>query len=421
MVAGDTFRAAAIEQLEAWGQRAGVEVIKHKAGADPSAVVFDGIYWLFGFVRMGTVALTAQSLGAGDRREQHAVLARALLVALAIGVSLVLLQWPVAVVTYDLLGGSPAVRRAAETYFLVRIWAAPFTLGNQTMLGWLIGLARTGTALSLQIAINLVNIALTVGLVLWIDLGLVGAAVAAAIAETLGFVAGLVCVRRIVGPRLDLAAADLLRRDRLRRMLAINRDIMIRTAGVIAAFAFFAARGAREGDATLAANAVLQNFVVIGSFFLDGMATAAEQLCGRAVGARDRGAFARAAGLTTGWGLGFGAAATAAFLAGGGTLIDLMTTSADVRTVARQFMPFAALAPVLGALAYTFDGIYIGATWTRDMRNLMMAALALYLATWWATQGLGNAGLWCALLVFLAARGLLQAARYPRLSSTTFS
>jgi multidrug resistance protein, MATE family len=166
---------------------------------------------------------------------------------------------------------------------------------------------------------------------------------------------------------------------------------------------------------------VLQNFVVIGSFFLDGMATAAEQLCGRAVGARDQNGFKRAARLVAGWGLGFGAAATAIFLTGGTVLIDLMTTSADVRAAARAFMSYAACAPLLGALAYTFDGVYIGATWTRDMRNLMMIALALYVATWWATRPLGNAGLWIAILVFLAARGVLQAIRYRGLADTAFS
>jgi MATE family multidrug resistance protein len=203
-------------------------------------------------------------------------------------------------------------------------------------------------------------------------------------------------------------------------MMAINRDIMIRTAALIAAFAFFTAQGARAGDVALAANAVLHNFILVGSFFLDGLATAAEQLCGRSVGARDGAAFAQAARRVLAWGLVFGAATTILFLAVGAPLIDTMTTSAEVRQAARQFMLFAALAPVAGVAAYTFDGIYIGATWARDMRNLMMIALAIYLATWWALRGYGNAGLWMALLVFLIARGALQAARYPALVRATF-
>jgi MATE family multidrug resistance protein len=389
-------------------------------GVALAAVVFDGIYWLFGFVRMGTVALTAQAVGAGDVLEQRAVLSRALLISGVIGAALLALQAPLASVVYDLLGGSDAVRRAAETYFFVRIWSAPFTLGNLTLLGWLIGIARTGTALALQIAINSLNIVLTVLLVLVLDYGIAGAAFAAAIAEAAGFGAGAVVAWSLLGRRFELAMAAVLRRDKLVRMLAVNRDIMIRTACVIAAFSFFAAQGARSGDAALAANAVLHNFVLIGSFFLDGMATAAEQLCGRSVGAHDRAAFLRATQLALRWGLGFGAASTAAFLLGGTALIDLMTTSPQVRSVARDYMLFAAVSPVLGVAAYTYDGIFIGATWVRDMRNLMLAALVVYIATWWALTDYGNAGLWTALLVFLAARGLLQAARYPRLLSRTF-
>ena len=148
---------------------------------------------------------------------------------------------------------------------------------------------------------------------------------------------------------------------------------------------------------------------------------AAEQLCGRSTGARDSAAFARAMRLVLAWGLLFGAGITAVFVAGGGALIDTMTTSPEVRTAARQFLPFAALAPAAGVLAYGFDGIYIGATWTRDMRNLMLIALALYFGVWWALRPLGNAGLWLALLGFLLARGVLQALRYPALARATFA
>ncbi len=389
-------------------------------GVALAAIVFDGIYWLFGFLRMGTVALTAQALGAGDASEQRAVLSRALLIAGIIGVALVLLQAPLASATSTLLGGSSAVRQAAETYFFVRIWSAPFTLGNLTLIGWLTGIARATTALALQIAINSINIALTALFVLWLDFGIAGAALAAVLAEAMGFAAGLAVAWRLLGGRFETATAIVLQRGKLVRMLVINRDIMIRTACVIGAFAFFAAQGARAGDTALAANAVLHNFVLIGSFFLDGMATAAEQLCGRAIGARDRSAFVQATKLALAWGLGFGVACTAVFLAVGPALITLMTTNAEVQDFARTFLPFAAVAPVLGALAYTFDGVYIGATWARDMRNLMLTAFALYLATWWALRGYGNTGLWVAILVFLAARGALQAARYRALVRATF-
>jgi MATE family multidrug resistance protein len=159
---------------------------------------------------------------------------------------------------------------------------------------------------------------------------------------------------------------------------------------------------------------------MIGSFFLDGFATAAQQLCGQATGARDRSAFERAVRLILGWGFGFGVATTLVFLAGGNPLIDVMTASPEVRSAARDFMILAALAPVAGVLAYAYDGIYIGATWARDMRNLMVAALAIYFAAWWALTPFGNTGLWWALLIFLLARGVLQGVRYPALMRATF-
>ena len=370
-----------------------------------SALVFDCLFWLFGFLRMGTVALTAQALGAGDlgraarRADARAADRRGHRIAADCAAGSACRR------RLRALGGSDAVRAAAETYFFVRIWSAPCALANFAVLGWLVGIARAGTALALQIAINTVNIAFTVLLVLVLDYGIAGAATAALIAEACGLAIGLVLARRRLGGHLRTDAALVLQRDKLVRMLAINRDIMIRTAALIAAFAFFTAQGARAGDVALAANAVLHNFILIGSFFLDGLATAAEQLCGRSVGARDGAAFAQAARRVLAWGLVFGAATTILFLAVGAPLIDTMTTSAEVRQAARQFMLFAALAPVAGVAAYTFDGIYIGATWARDMRNLMMIALAIYLATWWALRGYGNAGLWMALLVFLIARG----------------
>jgi MATE family multidrug resistance protein len=385
-----------------------------------SALVFDCIFWVFGFLRMGTVALTAQALGAGDTVEQRAVLARALLIAAVIGVALIALQAPLAAVTYALMGGSDAVTGAAQAYFFVRIWSAPFALASYAVLGWLVGLARTGLALVLQIAINVINMAATAWLVLYDGRGVEGAALGSVIAEVAGFFASLAVAFVLLRGRAGFGWSEVLDRAKLVRMLAINRDIMIRTFALIAAFAFFTAQGARAGDTLLAANAVLHNFTLIGSFFLDGFATAAQQLCGQATGARDRTAFDRSVRLILGWGFGFGVATTLLFLAGGNALIDVMTASPEVRSAARDFMILAALAPVAGVLAYAYDGIYIGATWARDMRNLMVAALAIYFAAWWALAPFGNDGLWWALLIFLLARGLLQGMRYPALLRATF-
>jgi MATE family multidrug resistance protein len=390
-------------------------------GVAMASLVFDCLFWLCAFLRMGTVALTAQALGAGDAPEQRAMLARALLIAALLGAALLVIQAPLSTVIFDLLGGSPAVNEAAQLYFRIRLWSAPFALGNYVMLGWLIGLNRPKTALTIQIAINVINIVLTATLVLGLGFGVPGAAFAAVVAEFCGLVLGLAIAWRVLGGRLDFSRAALLDRDKLMRMMQINRDILIRTAALVAAYLFFSAQSARAGDVTLATNAVLHNFTLVGAFFLDGMANAAEQLCARAYGAHDRVAFARAKRLVVLWGFVFGVGATLLFMTAGGPLIDIMTTSPEVRIAARDILWLAALTPVCGVMAFSYDGVYIGATWARDMRNLMVASFLIYLAVWAVTQPLGNAGLWTALLVFFVARGLLQAARYPALLRQTFT
>jgi MATE family multidrug resistance protein len=382
-----------------------------------SAVVFDCLFWLFAFLRMGTVALTAQALGAGDVAEERATLIRALTVAAAIGLALILLQVPLGAIIYRLMGASAEVTRAAESYFAVRIWSAPFVLANLVMLGWFVGIAHAAIALGLQVAINLVNLIVTTLLVLWFGFGVTGAAIGALVSEAAGTIAGLALALRIVGVRMPARLFD---RVRLVRLFVVNRDILIRTAALIGAWGFFAAQGARQGDVVLAANAVLHNLMLIGAFFLDGFASAAGQLCGMAIGARDGRAFSRAVRLSISWGFGFGIATTAALLLAGPWLIDLMTASPDVRLVARDYLVYAALAAVIGVFAFAYDGIYVGATWTRDIRNLMVVSLLAYLAVWWLTRPLGNTGLWIAILVFFGSRGALQAMRYPALVRATF-
>jgi MATE family multidrug resistance protein len=390
-------------------------------GVAMASVIFDCMFWLFAFLRMGTVAFTAQSLGAGETGELRAHLARGLVVAAVIGALLILLQVPTSIVVLDAMGGSDGVTRAAKTYFAIRIWSAPLALGNYVVLGWLIGQARAMLALSIQVAINLINMAITVLLVLVLDMGIAGAASAAVVAEGAGLLLGLVIAWHLMQRQLTVARAVLFDRARLMRMLAVNRDIMIRTAALIAAFLFFTAQGARAGDVTLAANAVLNNFLLVSAFFLDGLANAAEQLCGRAFGARDRAAFSGAMRLVVGWGFGFALAVTLVFALFGTRFIDVMTASSDVRLMARDFLIFVIASPLLAVFAFAFDGVYIGATWARDMRNLMLASLAVFLAAWFSLRSYGNAGLWGALLAHYAARGGLEAARYPALLKASFT
>lgn len=385
------------------------------------AILFDVLFWSFGSLRMATAGLTAQAVGAGRPAEADLTLARALLLAAAIGTVMVLAQGPIGAAAFALMGASSTVQGPLTTYFRIRVLAAPFTLANYAILGSTLGRGRSDLGLVLQVAINLVNIALTVALVSGLGVGIAGAGLATVAAEAAGVGLGLAILHRTGARPFAVARAALLERAAMARMLALNRDVMIRTAALLAAFMVFASRSARSGDTVLAANAVLQNIFLIGGYFLDGFATAAEILCGQAIGARDEGAFRRAARLTVLFSLGFGALVAALSFAGGQPFVDTVTTNTDVRAVARFFLPYAALSPLVGSAAFAFDGIYVGATWTAAMRNLMLVALVVYLAALSGLHDLGNRGLWIALLVFLGARGLGQALLYPGLVRRTFT
>jgi MATE family multidrug resistance protein len=389
-------------------------------GVAIASVIFDCLFWLFAFLRMSTVAFTAQALGAGETQELRALLVRGLVVAVVIGTFLIVLQIPLAAILLSAMGGSENVTRAAKTYFTIRIWSAPLALANYVVLGWLIGQARAKLALTVQIAINLINVAVTVLLVLVLDAGIAGAATAAVVAEATGLLLGLIIARGLGAGQPAIPRAMLLDRAKLKRMVAVNRDIMIRTASLIAVFLFFTAQGARAGDVTLAANAVLNNFLLVSAFFLDGLANAAEQLCGRAYGARDKDNFSGAVRLVILWGFAFALAVTAAYALFGPAFIDIMTANAEVRHGARDYLWLVVLAPVLGVFAFAYDGIFIGATWAREMRNLMMLSLLIFFAAWLGLRPYGNAGLWGALLVHYAARGGLQALRYPAMLRASF-
>jgi multidrug resistance protein, MATE family len=389
-------------------------------GVAIASVIFDCLFWLFAFLRMGTVAFTAQALGAGESQEIHALLVRGLIVAALVGAGLIALQLPLAAVLLQAMGGSASVTRAARTYFTIRIWSAPLALANYVVLGWLIGQARARLALGVQIAINLINMAATVLLVLVFDAGIAGAAIAAVVAEAAGLGLGVLIARHLTRGQPGVPRAALFDRAKLMRMLSVNRDIMIRTASLISVFLFFTAQGARAGDVTLAANAVLNNFLLISAFFLDGLANAAEQLCGKAYGAGDRIAFSSAVRLVILWGFGFALAVAGTFVLFGPGLIAITTASEAVRHGARDYLWFVVLSPLLAVFAFGYDGVFIGATWAREMRNLMMLSLVIFLTAWLLLRSFGNAGLWGALLAHYAARGGLQALRYPAMLRVSF-
>ena len=383
------------------------------------ALIFNFVFWGFGFLRMGTTGLTAQALGARDAGEVRACLGRALLIALAVGAALIALQWPIRSFAFALLDGSAKVEGLARGYFDIRIWAAPATLANYALLGWFIGLGQARTALALQLVLNLSNMLLDVLFVLGLGWGVQGVAAGTVLAETLATGVGIGFALRQVGRcGGSWSMARLLERSQLARAIAVNRDIMIRSAALILIFVWFTAQGARQGDLVLAANAILMQFIGVAAYFLDGIAFTAEALVGRAVGAGDRALLLRAARLTTAWAALIAVLASVAFAALGPMLIDLLSVDDRVRATARIYLPWAALGPLAGVWAFQLDGIFIGATWSVQMRNAMLATLAMFVAAWWLLTPLKNHGLWAALYVSYAARALTQLYFLPGLMRT---
>ncbi|MGD8790214.1 MAG: MATE family efflux transporter, partial [Burkholderiales bacterium] len=370
----------------------------------------------FGFLRMGTTGLTAQAYGANDGHEIRASLGRALLIAAVIGIFLILLQWPIRGVAFWLLEATGRVESLAQSYFNIRIWAAPATLANYALLGWFIGLGKARVALLLQLVLNISNMLLDAWFVLHLDMGVRGVATGTVIAEYLATAVGLVIAARqlrLFGGKWE--AARLFEPRRIARTMAVNRDIMIRSLSLIFAFAWFIAQGAKFGETVLAANAVLMHFVSVSAYFLDGFAFAAEAFVGRAVGAASRAGLSRASRMTTWWAAGVALLTTMVLVVFGTTFIDILTVEPGVRSLAREFLPWAAMAPLIGVWCFQLDGIFIGATRTADMRNAMLMSLVVFLAAWYLLRPFDNHGLWAALYVHYAARALTLLYYFPGL------
>lgn len=389
-------------------------------GVAMAATIFSAIFWLFGFLRMGTTGFTAQAHGAGDADAVAATLGRAFLIAVACGSAIVVLQIPLQAAFLSFLGGSSEVQAAAREYYAARIWAAPAGLVNFALMGWFIGRGRTMTSFWLQLALNVANIVLAVLFTIHLGWGVTGVGIAALVAEWLAAIAGLfVAARDLRSAGATLRLAEVLNPGKLRSMLAANRDIMIRTACVLAVTQIFVKIGAAQGDVALAANVLLANLLYITYYMLDGYAFATETLVGQAIGARDRARLDRAVQISF-WAAGVtGLAAGAVIWLAGPSVIAFMTTNPDVRSLAAQFLPWAAVLPFIAVWCFQYDGIFIGATRTVDMRNMMLVSFAVYLAAVVAlVPALGNHGVWAAQSLFFAVRAFTLAAKYPALAAT---
>jgi MATE family multidrug resistance protein len=391
-------------------------------GVALAGIFFNSIYWTFGFLRMATTGLVAQSHGAGDEDQLLLHFGRAFLSALFIGGLILLLQSPLISIALHLLGAGPEVRQNAEIYCRIRIWSAPAALANYTILGYLLGRQRARTALALQATINIVNVAVALALVVLRHWGVAGIATATLTAEWSGCLLGLAIMlasgvhpSRMRWPHLAEAAS-------LRRLFALNRDILLRTLSLVGAYAWFTRTGARSGDAILAANAVLINFLWIAGYGLDGFANAAEALVGEAIGAQritDYRAVLKACAVSA-----FTVAAllSLAYLAFGKEIIAIFTNQEFIRSLAAQYLPWLIVLPIVAVWSFLFDGIFIGATRAPELRDSMLISFLGFLAlTVLLGSRFGNHGLWCAMLCFMALRAITLGLRLPNIEKKSFA
>lgn len=379
------------------------------------AVILSAIYWLFGFLRMGTAGLVAQARGRGDLAEVAAMLTRVLLIGGGAGLLFILLQIPIFHLAFRFAPASAEVEAMARDYLSIRVLSAPAAIAIFGLTGWLVAHERTRAMLVLQLWMNGLNIGLDVLFVLRLGWGVEGVAIATVIAEYSGLALGVWIVRGGFAEGHWRNWAQVFDRAILWRMASLNTDILIRSLLLEAGFLSFIFLGAGMGDVTLAANQVLLQFLFITAHALDGFAFAAEALVGQAMGARNRDGLRRAVAICAQWTAGTMAALALAFWLGGNAIVALMTTSAEVRLAAAGFLPWMVAAPIIGGPSWLLDGIFIGATRGRDMRNMMAVSFAAYLVALWAFMPWGNHGLWAAQIVFFAARGVTLALRYPAL------
>ena len=384
------------------------------------AVILTAIYWIFGFLRMGTTGLTAQAQGAGQQGEVAAMLTRALMIGAAAGLAVIALQVPVFWGAFLLAPASAEVESLARDYMQIRVFCAPAAIAIYGVTGWLIALERTRAVLGLQIWMNGVNILLDLWFVLGLGWGVEGVAIATFLAEWSGLALGLWLCRAAFALPAWRDWARIFDRPALTRMMAVNTDILIRSLLLQAIFLSFLFLGAGQGDVVLAANQVLLQFLHITAYALYGFAFAAEALVGQAMGARDRRRLRRSAVLASLWGGVSVIGMAIAFALAGTAIIAVMTTAEPVREAAATYLPWMVAAPLLGLAPWMLDGIFIGATRTRDMRNMMAVSAAIYAACVVILLPLmGNHGLWLSLLISFLARGLTLGLRYPALEADT--
>ena len=383
------------------------------------AIIISAIYWLFGFLRMGTTGLTAQAIGSNDHSETSALLVRGILIGLGAGLVLIMTQIPLFSAALGIAPASFEVESLAQEYLKIRVYSAPAAIAIFGITGWLIANERTRAVLVLMLLINSINIVLDFVFVLRLGWGVEGVAFATLIAEWSGLFFGLWLARKGFKNGYWKNWSQIFDRARLTKMAKVNSDILIRSVLLEIAFVSFLFLGSSFDDATLAANQVLIQFLNITAYAMDGFAFAAEALVGKALGAKNRLIFRKSAVMTSQWGFGSVVVMALAFYVFGNTIINVMTTAEDVRAVSYEYLPWMVLAPLVGAAAWMLDGIFIGATRTADMRNMMFISFCIYLiALAFLLPKYDNHGLWASLIIFSIARGVTLGYKYPKLEAS---
>ncbi len=379
------------------------------------AMIFSVLYTGVNFLRMGTTGIAAQSYGAEDYTALRTSLGQAVAVALAIAASLVALRRPIGAFAVELIGADPVINDIAREYFGIRIWSAPGTLVNYALIGWFLGTQNARVPFMIFLTINLTNIVLDLVFVLGLGMQVEGVALASVIAEYAGAAVGgafvVSTLRRHPGQWL---VGKLTRVREYAAFFGVNANLFIRTMALMFTLSFITAQGARMGGTILAANALLMNLQNLTAFALDGIAHAAEALVGRAIGAKRRDALEAAVAVTLRWSLWFALGLALIYVALGPVLIRVLTDLTDVRDAAFRYLPWLIASPLISVWSFLYDGVYVGATRAREMRDIMIASTLVFVATWFATRAWGNDGLWFSFMVFLAARGLGMHVFYRR-------
>jgi MATE family multidrug resistance protein len=391
---------------------------RYLAGVTLGATLFSFLYWGFGFLRMGTTGLTAQAMGRESDSEVRNLLGQALLLAMGIGALLILFSHPLIALGLWLLDGSEIATQLAAEYAQIRILSAPAVLANYAILGWFLGQQNSRVTLAILILTNSVNIALDLLFVVGLGMTSDGVAWATVMADytALAF-GGWLVVRQLRLLQGRFLRERLLRLGAYGEMFQVNANLFLRTLGLLFAMAFFSSRGAAQGDTVLAANAVLMQFIMLTSYALDGFAHAAEAIAGRAVGRRRWDEFGIAVRACAGFSLVTAGAAALAFALGGHWFIALLTGLPEVRATAGEYLPWMVVMPLIAVWSYLLDGVFIGATAIREMRNSIFLALVAYLPVWWMTQSLASPGdenhaLWLAFLIFAVVRSTVLVGYY---------